>query len=85
VIKNYDASKDPKTWIDNYAIAMDIVNTSKLIATRYLPLMLDGSTRTWINNLPRDSINSWEEMRTAFIENFEGTCKCPAERIGMLD
>jgi hypothetical protein len=77
-IKNYDVSKDPKIWIDNYAIAMEIANASELVATRYLPLMLDGSMHMWINNLPHDSINSWEEMRTAFIENFEGTCKRPA-------
>jgi hypothetical protein len=73
MIKYYDACKDPKTWIDNYAIAMDIANALELVATCYLPLMLDGSTRTWIKNLPHNSINSWKEMLTAFIENFEGT------------
>jgi thioredoxin-related protein len=57
---------------------MDIANASELVATRYLPLMLDGSTCMWINNLPRNSINSCEEMRTTFIENFKGTCKHPA-------
>ena len=54
---------------------MEIQNASEFIATRYLPLMLEGSTRSWINNLPKGSINSWEEMRTTFINNFEGTCK----------
>jgi hypothetical protein len=51
-IKNNDASKGPKTWIDNDTISMDIINASELVGTCYLPLMLEGSTRTWINNLP---------------------------------
>ena len=54
----YEPNMDPKTWIDDYAMAMDIVNASDLICAQYLPLMLGGSARTWINNLPRDSINS---------------------------
>jgi hypothetical protein len=75
VIKNYNASMDRRTWIDNYALAMEIQNANEFVAAWYLPLMLEGSTRSWINNLPTGSINSWEEMKTIFIRNFEGACK----------
>ena len=74
----YEPNMDPKTWIDDYAMAMAIVNASDLICARYLPLMLGGSARTWINNLPRDSIDSWKDMTRAFVKNFEGTCNRPA-------
>ena len=40
-------------------------------------MMLEGTARKWINGLPKDSIDSWEEMRDAFIKNFEGTCSRP--------
>lgn len=49
-----------------------------MIATRYIPLMLEGTARTWIQSLPARSINSWEDMRNVFIKNFEGTYKRPS-------
>ena len=35
--------------------------------------MMEGATRQWINTLPADSIDSWEEMRDAFVRHFEGS------------
>jgi hypothetical protein len=54
----------PKTWIGNYATAIEIQNANEFVATWYLPLMLEGSTHSWINNLPNGIINYWEDMRT---------------------
>ena len=65
---------DPEVWIDTYAMAMGIANHSDLLAAKYLPMMLEGPTRQWVNTLPKDSIDSWEDMREAFVKNFEGTC-----------
>ena len=76
-LKNYEPNMDPTIWIENYAMVMSIQNASYKTATRYLPMMLEGTTRTWINNLPRDSINSWEDMKTAFVKNFEETYRRP--------
>jgi hypothetical protein len=39
----------------------------------YLPLMLSGTARQWINDLAENSIQTWFDMQTAFTENFEGT------------
>ena len=57
-LKNYEPNMDPTIWIENYAMAMSIQNTSSHTETRYLPMMLEGTTRTWINNLPRNNVNS---------------------------
>jgi hypothetical protein len=46
------------TSMDTYDIAMEILNTNESVAARYLPLMLEGSTQSSINNLPKGSINS---------------------------
>ena len=40
---------------------------------RYLPLIMDDSTRQWVNTLPPNSIDSWEDMRDAFVKHFEGS------------
>ena len=51
-------------------MAMGILGHSELLAARYLPLMMDGANRQWFNTLPPNSIDSWEEARTAFIQHF---------------
>ena len=43
----------------------------------HLPLMLEGSSRTWLNQLPPNSIWIWEDLERVFIKNFEGTHKRP--------
>ena len=35
--------------------------------------MLDGAHRQWINKLAPNSIDSWNDMRRAFIQHFEGS------------
>ncbi|KAI4997269.1 hypothetical protein ZWY2020_052611 [Hordeum vulgare] len=39
--------------------------------------MLAGSARTWLNNLPAGSVNSWVDFEEAFVRNFTGTYKRP--------
>ena len=73
----YNAAMNPETWVQDYLAAMSIQNASSLCCARYFPLMLEGTARTWLNNLPRNSVNSWGELKRLFITNFEGTCKRP--------
>jgi hypothetical protein len=54
-------------------IVMGIVGHTDLFATRYLPLMMDGTTRQWINTLPPNNIDSWEDMRDTFVKHFVGS------------
>ncbi len=54
-------------------MAMGIAGHTDLLAAHYLPLMMEGTCRQWINTLPQDSIDSWEEMRDAFVRHFEGS------------
>ena len=49
---------------------MDLLGASGLVCARYLPLMLEGPARTWMKNLPVNSINTWEELKECFIKNF---------------
>lgn len=47
------------------------------MAVKYLPLMLTGTTRQWINDLKENSIHNWFDMKIAFTKNFEGTYRRP--------
>src|SRR3954471_18653869 len=57
-------------------MAMGIAGHTDLLAARYLPLMMEGACRQWINTLPEDSIDSWEEMCNAFVRHFEDSYTC---------
>ena len=54
-------------------MAVNIAGGNKRVAMRYVPLMLQGSARTWLNNLPPESINSWLDFEEVFNCNFTGT------------
>ena len=44
---------------------------------KYVPLMLQGTARTWLNSLKPYSINAWVDFKEAFVRNFTGTYKRP--------
>src|SRR4051794_567814 len=54
-------------------MAKGIAGHSDLLAARYLPLMMEGTHRQRINKLTPGSIDSWNDMRKAFIQHFEGS------------
>jgi hypothetical protein len=70
-IEKYDPKQDHVVWIDTYLMAMGIASHTELLATCYLPLMVDGNTRHWLNTLPKNIIDSWDEMRSEFIKHFQ--------------
>ena len=41
-------------------------------------MALKDGARTWLLNLAPGKISSWEEMRTRFIANFQGTRDRPS-------
>ncbi|KAK1613789.1 hypothetical protein QYE76_019306 [Lolium multiflorum] len=69
----YDGTAKPEDWLLDYSTAVGIARGNKRWAVRYSPLMLLGSARTWLNNLPAGSINDWLDFEEAFISNFTGT------------
>jgi hypothetical protein len=74
-IKPYNGDVRPHTWLQDYATAVGIADGSTNIACKFLPLMLEGTARVWIDSLPRNSIHCWKDMKEAFNHNFEGTYK----------
>jgi hypothetical protein len=76
-ICQYNRVDMPLTWLQDYFNAVQFAGGSPNVAIRYLPLMLSGTARQWINDLAENSIQTWFDMQTAFTENFEGTYKRP--------
>ena len=47
------------------------------VAVKYVPLMLQGTARTWLNSLKSYSVNSWVDFTEVFVRNFTSTYKRP--------
>jgi hypothetical protein len=45
-------------------------NTTKII---YLPMALESAQLTWLESLKLDSIDSREDLKNVFIDNFQGS------------
>ena len=46
----------------------------------YFPVVLDQAGHQWLLGLPKDSSDSWEELRQAFIHNFIATSEQPGNK-----
>ena len=71
--KTYDDSTKPEDWLNDYASAVHIAGGNRRWAMRYIPRMLEGPARIWLNNLPVESIVGWVDFEAAFNSNFSST------------
>jgi hypothetical protein len=42
-----------------------------LFIIQFLPIYLAKSARAWLDHLPRNTINSWDDLREVFTGNFQ--------------
>src|SRR3954469_17090493 len=73
----YNDAVKPEDWLSDYLTAVRIAGGNRRVAVRYTPLMLQGTARTWLNSLPKDSVNCWEDFTSAFTHNFTSTYDRP--------
>mgnify|MGYP005979871687 CR=1 FL=1 len=75
--KTYNGSTKPQDWLIDYATAVKIAGGNLRWEVRYVPQMLEGPARVWLNNLPAGSINCWLDFEEMFVSNFTSTYKRP--------
>ncbi|RLN40988.1 retrotransposon protein, putative, Ty3-gypsy subclass [Panicum miliaceum] len=71
-ITKYDGKQSPQQWIRCYSTAIEVTggtNTTKVV---YFPMALETAPLTWLESLTKNSIDSWEQLRNVFIDNFQG-------------
>ncbi|KAI5012936.1 hypothetical protein ZWY2020_025202 [Hordeum vulgare] len=76
-VPNYTPDLEQASWVESYEIAMDMLDVSEAVCAKYFKMMLEGTARTWLKNLPPNSIQTWPELKERFVKNFRGTCKRP--------
>ena len=74
---HYDGIADPAEFLQLYELAIEAANGDEKVMANWFPMVLKYGARTWLLNLAPGTISSWDEMRTRFIANFQGTRDCP--------
>jgi hypothetical protein len=63
--------------LEDYSTAVNIAGRNLRWVVRYVPQMLEGLARIWLNNLLVESINAWVDFEEQFVSNFTSTYKRP--------
>jgi hypothetical protein len=50
------------------------------IMANYLPIMLTPLAMSWFTSLAPDSIDSWEELKKVFTDNYMAMCTRPGTK-----
>ena len=69
----YDGTADPAEFLQLYKLCIEAANRDERVMANWFPMALKDGARTWLLNLAPGTISSWDEMRTRFIANFQGT------------
>ena len=69
----YDGTPNPAKFLQLYELSIEAANGDEKVMANWFPMALKDGTRTWLLNLPPGTISSWDEMRSRFIANFQGT------------
>jgi hypothetical protein len=72
-IPKYDSKHDPRQWIRCYSVAIEVSRGSNSTKALYFLVALESAPLTWLESLKPNSIDSWEDLKRAFIDNFQGS------------
>jgi hypothetical protein len=72
-IDQYDGSSNPEEFILIYQTFIEVADGDDQVKANFLHMSLSGAIRSWLINLPKGSIHSWDQLCAMFIENFQGT------------
>ncbi|GJX04791.1 reverse transcriptase domain-containing protein [Tanacetum coccineum] len=69
-VKTYDGSGDPEDHLKLFQSAAKTEGRAMPTWCHMFNSTLTGNARVWFDKLPKESIDSYEDLRTAFRENY---------------
>ncbi|XP_026429277.1 uncharacterized protein LOC113325293 [Papaver somniferum] len=66
----YDGSSDPATHLQYYKRMLARWDHDNVVLCRYFPSSLKGSALSWFDNLPPNSIGSYEQLTEKFLRTY---------------
>jgi hypothetical protein len=82
-LDTYDGKANPEQWVTLYEIAIRAAGGDKDVMANYLPVVINQSANQWLLSLRKGSINTWAELRKAFIDNYIATCQQPGNKYNL--
>jgi len=73
-IQKYDGKQDPAQWLHLYLTAINVAGGDTYTKVLYFLMALETAPLTLLESLKHESIHSWEDLKKAFIDNFQGPC-----------
>jgi hypothetical protein len=71
LLGKYDGSVNLTEFMQIYTTSILAAGGNEVIMANYFPVALIGTARSWLMNLPLESLFSWEELCCQFTINFE--------------
>jgi hypothetical protein len=68
--EKYDGTSNPSELLQVYVTAITIAGGNTAVMATYFHVALSGPARTWLMNLTKGLVYSWEELCTWFVANF---------------
>ncbi|GJV36274.1 reverse transcriptase domain-containing protein [Tanacetum coccineum] len=75
-IKTYDGSEDPEYHLKIFQTAAKMERWAMPTWCHMFNSTLTGNARVWFDDLPQESIDSYDDLRKAFLENYLQQKKC---------
>ena len=79
-VKPYEGRMNPTQWLQNYATAVRATGGDTSVMANYLPVMLTSTAMNWLMSLALDSIESYEQLKKVFTDNYMATCTRPSTK-----
>jgi hypothetical protein len=77
-IVKYDGKTNPSIWLEDYRLTCRADRAhNDLFIIQFLPIYLADTSRDWLDHLPRNSIDCWEDLKEILTDNFKGTYVWP--------
>jgi hypothetical protein len=77
-IDQYDGSSNPEKFIQLYQTIIEAIGGDDRVKANFLPTVLTGMAKSWLFNLPKGSVTSWDQLCAMFIWSFQGMYERPS-------
>jgi hypothetical protein len=79
-VVKYDDKTNPNVWLEDYCIACRVGGADgDLFIIQFFPFTWPA-VRAWLDHLPRNLIDCYEDLMEILIGNFQGTYVQPGNR-----